>query len=65
MAQESASAWTFAILADRRANLPTTGWMNPYQRVVCRWCDAQNTNATNCALRGAPLDRRNLVTESG
>ena len=39
--------------------------MNPYQRIVCRWCNAQNTNAATCALCGAPLDGRNLVTESG
>jgi uncharacterized protein (AIM24 family) len=39
--------------------------MNPYQRIVCRWCNAQNNNTPSCALCGAPLDGRNLVTESG
>ncbi len=39
--------------------------MNEYERVVCQWCGAQNTNPTQCATCGAPLDIKNLVSESG
>jgi uncharacterized protein (AIM24 family) len=39
--------------------------MDAYQRIVCKWCNGQNTNATQCAFCGAPLDGHNLVTESG
>ena len=39
--------------------------MDPYARLVCRWCNGQNSNPGQCVLCGAPLDGRNLVTESG
>ena len=32
--------------------------MDAYQRLVCKWCNAQNTNPTSCAFCGAPLDVR-------
>jgi uncharacterized protein (AIM24 family) len=36
------------------------------QRVECQWCRAQNpVGATSCATCGAPLDVRNLVSDSG
>jgi uncharacterized protein (AIM24 family) len=35
-------------------------------RIECQWCRAQNpVGATSCTVCGAPLDRRNLVSESG
>src|SRR5262245_16913842 len=35
-------------------------------RLECQWCQAQNeTAATSCRACGAPLDVRNLVSESG
>src|ERR1700759_4917765 len=35
-------------------------------RLECQWCKAQNdTGATTCATCGAPLDVRNLVSDSG
>jgi uncharacterized protein (AIM24 family) len=39
--------------------------MDPYQRIVCKWCGGQNTNPTACAFCGAPLDVANKVSESG
>jgi uncharacterized protein (AIM24 family) len=35
-------------------------------RIECQWCRAQNEpGRTNCATCGAPLDTKNLVTDSG
>lgn len=40
--------------------------MEPLQRIQCEWCDGQSpTDATSCWTCGAPLDVRNLVSESG
>ena len=39
--------------------------MDAYQRIVCKWCNGQNTNPTACAFCGAPLDVQNLVSQSG
>ena len=40
--------------------------MDAYQRIVCEWCSNQNTvGATQCQFCGAPLDVKNLVSESG
>ena len=40
--------------------------MDAYQRIVCEWCTNQNTvGATQCQFCGAPLDVKNLVSESG
>jgi uncharacterized protein (AIM24 family) len=36
------------------------------ERIECQWCKAQNDSArTSCATCGAPLDQKNLVTDSG
>ena len=36
------------------------------QRIQCRWCGAQSSSsATSCDRCGAPLDARNVVTDSG
>ncbi len=38
----------------------------PVERIVCQWCQGQNEKAaTSCRFCGAPLDVRNLVSESG
>jgi uncharacterized protein (AIM24 family) len=35
-------------------------------RIECQWCKAQNdSQRTSCATCGAPLDKRNLVSDSG
>ncbi len=40
--------------------------MDPQQRIVCEWCQGQNrADATACWACGAPLDIRNLVSDSG
>ena len=39
--------------------------MDAYQRIVCKWCNNQNTNSAQCLFCGAPLDVANLVSESG
>jgi uncharacterized protein (AIM24 family) len=39
--------------------------MDPYERIVCKWCGGQSTNPTQCVFCGAPLDVRNMVSESG
>ncbi len=40
--------------------------MDPLQRIQCEWCGTQNLpNATACQACGAPLDVRNLVSDSG
>ena len=36
------------------------------QRIVCQWCQGQNLpGATSCRSCGAPLDVRNMVSDSG
>lgn len=38
----------------------------PQERIQCSWCQGQNPKSTrNCQSCGAPLDLRNLVSESG
>jgi len=40
--------------------------MDPLQRIQCQWCQTQNEpSAISCRACGAPLDIRNLVSESG
>ena len=40
--------------------------MDTLQRLVCAWCRTQNTTERrSCATCGAPLDARNLVSDSG
>src|SRR5260370_13017876 len=40
--------------------------MTPLERLECEWCHTQNaTGATSCAACGAPLDVKNLVSDSG
>src|SRR5690349_8111809 len=40
--------------------------MEPVQRIECQWCRSQNPpHALACWACGAPLDIRNLVSESG
>jgi uncharacterized protein (AIM24 family)/ribosomal protein L40E len=50
--------------APRVANAPAAA--EPFERIVCEWCTAQNQKgALSCRACGAPLDVRNLVSESG
>ncbi len=40
--------------------------MDPLQRIQCEWCGTQNpAQATACVACGAPLNIRNLVSDSG
>jgi uncharacterized protein (AIM24 family) len=40
--------------------------MEPLHRIVCTWCSAQNDPAArSCSSCGAPLDVKNLVSDSG
>src|SRR3954471_339417 len=40
--------------------------MDTLQRIQCEWCRSQNLpQATSCSTCGAPLDIRNLVSDSG
>jgi uncharacterized protein (AIM24 family) len=40
--------------------------MQPLERIECGWCNSQNpTGATSCRSCGAPLDVKNLVSDSG
>lgn len=40
--------------------------MDTMQRVVCQWCQAQNpVGERSCSTCGAPLDVKNLVSDSG
>jgi len=40
--------------------------MDPLQRIACDWCGAQSPpNATSCMACGAPLNVKNLVSDSG
>ncbi len=42
------------------------GGQDPVERIECQWCQGQNEKAaTSCRFCGAPLDVRNLVSESG
>src|SRR5258708_4259894 len=50
--------------APRVANAPAAA--DPLARITCEWCQAQNEkSALACWACGAPLDIRNLVSESG
>jgi uncharacterized protein (AIM24 family) len=40
--------------------------LEAHQRIECQWCRSQNqVGGTSCAVCGAPLDVRNLVSDSG
>lgn len=39
--------------------------MDAYSRIVCQWCGNQSAAGGQCAFCGAPLDGKNIVTESG
>jgi uncharacterized protein (AIM24 family) len=40
--------------------------MGPLERLACEWCTTQNaTGAASCRSCGAPLDVKNLVSDSG
>jgi uncharacterized protein (AIM24 family) len=40
--------------------------MDPLQRIACDWCGAQSPpGASNCTACGAPLNVKNLVSDSG
>ncbi|MGD0461344.1 MAG: AIM24 family protein [Tepidisphaeraceae bacterium] len=40
--------------------------MDPLQRIVCDWCTGQSpAGATSCVACGAPLNVKNLVSDSG
>ncbi|HET8629106.1 MAG TPA: AIM24 family protein [Thermomicrobiales bacterium] len=40
--------------------------MEPVQRIVCEWCQGQNPpQATTCGACGAPLNIKNMVSDSG
>ncbi len=42
------------------------GGPGPLERIECQWCQGQNDKtATTCRFCGAPLDVRNVVSESG
>src|SRR5206468_6556629 len=51
----------------RRRWVPAERWaMEPVQRIVCDWCQAMNLpTALTCAACGAPLDIKDLVSDSG
>lgn len=50
--------------APRVASAPAAA--DPLERITCEWCQAQNQKtALSCWACGAPLDIRNLVSESG
>src|SRR5580698_574400 len=39
---------------------------DPLERIQCQWCQGMNEkNALTCRACGAPLDIRNLISESG
>ena len=45
---------------------PVASDAEPVQRIQCEWCQAMNeATALNCRACAAPLDIRNLVSESG
>jgi uncharacterized protein (AIM24 family) len=49
-----------------RHDLGPGGYRLAVERIQCQWCKAQNPpEATTCQTCGAPLDARNLVTDSG
>ena len=40
--------------------------VEPFERIQCQWCQSMNDKAArSCAACGAPLDIRNVVSESG
>jgi hypothetical protein len=40
--------------------------MEPLQRIACDWCGGQSpAGATSCVACGAPLNVKNLVSDSG
>ena len=40
--------------------------VEPFERIQCQWCQSMNEKAAlACRACGAPLDIRNLVSESG
>src|SRR5215510_12913578 len=44
----------------------TTSAADPIERIQCQWCQSMNDKAAlSCRACGAPLDIRNLVSESG
>src|SRR6185295_5039042 len=48
------------------AAAPHADPLAPLSRIECQWCHAQNeTSATSCRSCGAPLDVRDLVSDSG
>src|SRR5882672_5813851 len=50
--------------APRVASAPAAN--EPFERIVCEWCQGQNQKgALACGACGAPLDIRNLISESG
>src|ERR1700743_1664358 len=45
---------------------PQAPTADSYDRIQCQWCQGQNPKgALSCQACGAPLDIRNLVSESG
>lgn len=53
-------------MSDASPGVPPAGAAGPIERIQCQWCQGQNEKtATTCRTCGAPLDVRNLVTESG
>ena len=43
-----------------------THMAEPLERIQCQWCQGMNEKAAlTCRACGAPLDIRNLVSESG
>src|SRR5579863_7628870 len=45
---------------------PTIPAAEPLERIQCQWCQGMNEkSALTCRACGAPLDIRNLVSESG
>jgi uncharacterized protein (AIM24 family) len=47
-------------------NAPNTAAAEAFERLQCQWCQSMNEKAAlSCRSCGAPLDIRNLVSESG
>ncbi len=47
-------------------NAPNTAAADAFERLQCQWCQSMNEKtALSCRSCGAPLDIRNLVSESG
>ena len=50
----------------QRPQQPATPANTPIERIQCQWCQAMNEKtAVSCRACGAPLDIKNLVSESG